>query len=80
MVDAGLYTPDYPLGHLIAFQIEDHFRRRKGPLGDEFERICRLGRLSPDAWMRQAVGAPISAEPLIAAAARAARDLDGPGR
>jgi hypothetical protein len=76
MVDAGLYTPDYPLGHLIAFQIEEHFRRRTGPMGEEFERICRLGQLSPDAWMRQAVGAPLSAEPLIAAAERAALELE----
>ena len=26
----------------------------------EFERMTRLGRLTPDAWMRQAVGAPLS--------------------
>jgi hypothetical protein len=71
MVDAGLYTPDYPLGHLIAFQVEEHFRARTGPMGDEFERICQLGSITPDAWMRAAVGAPLSAEPLIAAATRA---------
>jgi hypothetical protein len=68
MIDSGLYLPDYPLGHLIAFQVEDHFRKRKGPMGAEFERICRLGSITPDAWMRQAVGAPLSAEPLLAAA------------
>jgi hypothetical protein len=36
-------------------------------MGEEFERICRLGRLTPDAWMRQAVGAPLSATPLLTA-------------
>ena len=71
MVDSGLYTPDYPLGHLIAFQIESHFDGLKGPMGAEFERICRLGNLTPDAWMRQAVGAPVSAAPLLEATARA---------
>jgi hypothetical protein len=71
MVDAGLYTPDYPLGHLIAFQVEEHFRSRTGPMGAEFERICQLGSITPDAWMRAAVGAPLSAKPLIAAAGRA---------
>jgi hypothetical protein len=71
MVDSGLYTPDYPLGHLIAFQIEAHFRGLKGPMGAEFERICQLGNLTPDAWMRQAVGAPVSADPLLEATARA---------
>ncbi|HEY3176637.1 MAG TPA: hypothetical protein VGK94_12855 [Candidatus Polarisedimenticolia bacterium] len=70
MIDAGLYTPDYPLGHLIAFQIEDHFRKAK-PMGAEFERICKLGSITPDAWMRQGVGGPLSAEPLLAAAAAA---------
>jgi hypothetical protein len=67
MVDAGLYTPDYPLGHLIAFQVERHFATTDRPLGEEFERMTRLGRLTPDAWMRQAVGAPLSVEPLLEA-------------
>ncbi len=71
MVDAGLYTPDYPLGHLIAFQVKEHFRKRQGPMGAEFERICQQGALTPDAWMRKAVGAPLSAEPLLTAAAEA---------
>jgi hypothetical protein len=71
MVDSGLYTPDYPLGHLIAFQVVQHFRTLKGPTGAEFERICQLGNLTPDAWMRQAVGAPVSAQPLLDATAKA---------
>jgi oligoendopeptidase F len=78
MIDSGLYTPDYPLGHLIAFQVEAHFRENnKGPLGTEFERICRLGSITPDAWMRQAVGAPLSSEPLLKAAATALQALGG---
>ncbi len=64
-IDGAMYTPDYPLGHLIAFQIETHFANHSGDFGAEFERICQLGRLTPDAWMRKAVGAPISAQPLI---------------
>jgi hypothetical protein len=69
MIDAGLYLPDYPIGHLIAFQVEDHFRQQSGAMGAEFERICQLGSITPDAWMRQAVGAPLSADPLLAATA-----------
>jgi hypothetical protein len=65
MVSSGLYTPDYPIGHLIAFQIEEHFKEHKGPFGEEFERICKLGNLTPEAWMRQAVGSPLSADPLL---------------
>ncbi|MCZ6649389.1 MAG: hypothetical protein O7D35_01870 [Acidobacteria bacterium] len=71
MVDGAMYTPDYPLGHLIAFQIEEHFNAHRDRFGTEFERICRLGRLTPNAWMEQAVGAPLSAEPLLKAAAAA---------
>lgn len=71
MVDAALYTPDYPLGHLIAFQVEDYFHWKGGAMGPEFERMSKLGALTPDAWMRQAVGQPLSAKPLLDAAARA---------
>lgn len=71
MLSYPLYTPDYTLGHLIAFQVEGHFAKLSGPMGTEFERICQLGALTPDAWMRQAVGAPLSAQPLLDAAAAA---------
>jgi len=71
MIQSGLYTPDYPLGHLIAFQVEEHFRKRSGPMGSDFERICQQGSLTPDAWMRGAVGAALSAEPLLTAATAA---------
>jgi hypothetical protein len=77
MVASGLYTPDYPIGHLIAFQVEEHFRKDPGRFGAEFERICRIGNLTPDAWMRQAVGAPLSAEPLLRATAAALETLEG---
>ena len=70
-VDSGLYLPDYGLGHLIAFQVEEHFAKVKGPLGPEFERVTRIGSVTPDAWMRQAVGGPLSAQPLLDAAQRA---------
>lgn len=70
-VDSGLYLPDYALGHLIAFQVEAHFRTVKGPMGPEFERVTRIGSVTPDAWMRQAVGGPLSAQPLFDATERA---------
>lgn len=77
MVDGAMYTPDYPLGHLIAFQIEEHFDRAEAPLGVEFERVSLLGDLTPDAWMRHAVGGPLSAEPLLAATEEAVAALGG---
>ena len=40
-------------------------------MGPEFERVTRIGSVTPDAWMRQAVGASLSAQPLLDAAQRA---------
>ncbi len=71
MIVYGLYLPDYPIGHVIAFQVADALGR--GKFGEQFERIARQGRLTPDAWMRGAVGEPISTKALLAAA-RAALD------
>lgn len=65
MIGAGLYLPDYPLGHIIAFQIEQYFKDKD--LASEMERMCRLGRITPDAWMQAAIGTSISTEPLIRA-------------
>lgn len=69
MVDAALYLPDYPLGHLIAFQLERYLQGKN--LGREMERMCRAGRLTPQQWMKNAVGQEISAAPLLAAAREA---------
>ncbi len=66
MIDAGLYLPDYPIGHIIAFQVEEHMKGRN--LGTEMERMCSIGSITPDQWMQQAIGQPISSEPLIQAA------------
>jgi hypothetical protein len=58
-----LYLADYAIGYLISFQVAAALGR--GDFGAEFERMARLGRLTPDAWMRAAVGAPISARVLL---------------
>jgi hypothetical protein len=69
MISLSMYIPDYFIGHIIAFQIEDYLRGRN--LGTEMERMCRLGRLAPQIWMQGAVGSSISAQPMIRAAERA---------
>ncbi|MFH1176002.1 MAG: hypothetical protein V1750_01250 [Acidobacteriota bacterium] len=69
MVAYPLYLPDYPLGHIIAFQVAE--RLRAGDFGKELERLARQGRLTPEAWMQSAVGGPISSKPLLAAAREA---------
>ncbi len=74
IVDAMLYTPDYPIGHLIAFQLREHIEK-SGHVGEEVERIARIGRLTPDLWMIEATGQPISAQPLLEATSRAVAEL-----
>ena len=68
MVSLMMYLPDYPLGHLIAFQIEEHINRSGRPLGEEFERMAKFGSVLPDVWMEHATGKPVSAVPLLRAA------------
>jgi len=75
MINHGLYLPDYPLGHIIAFQIEEYFHDHD--LATEMERMCVQGSITPREWMRRAVGADISAEPMIKAAGRALKALKG---
>jgi hypothetical protein len=70
MVNNFLYLPNYPIGHLIAFQIEEHIEE-KGNLGAEFERMARYGSLPPDMWMKNATGAPVGAAALLQATERA---------
>lgn len=67
LIAYGLYLPDYPLGHLIQFQIEQFLDGGRA-LAPEMERMCVQGRLPPQVWMQGAVGEPLSAEPLILAA------------
>jgi len=73
MVEYPLYLPNYPLGHIIAFQVEQHMKQSN--LASEMERMCKTGSVTPDLWMRNAVGGPISTEPLLEAAEEAVRAL-----
>lgn len=73
IIDSGLYTPDYPLGHLIQFQLESYLKDKN--LAPEMERMCIQGILTPDAWIRGAVGSGISSEPLLKAAEEALKTL-----
>ena len=64
MVNNFLYLPNYPIGHLIAFQIEEQMEKA-GNIGAEFERMSKFGSLAPDLWMKNATGAPVGAEALL---------------
>jgi hypothetical protein len=76
LIDAGLYLPDYPIGHLIAHQVESHLKR-VGKFGAEFERMASYGAVTPDVWMQHATGQPVSSASLLSAAERALQRLTG---
>jgi len=63
MLMSALYLPDYPLGHVIEFQISRYLEGKN--LGREMERMCRQGRLIPQMWMERAVGSKISVRPML---------------
>ena len=84
MIAYSLYLPDYALGHIVAFQLAARLRQveqgagaRPGAVGAELERIARQGRLTPEAWMRGAVGGPVAADALLAAARQALGPVPG---
>jgi hypothetical protein len=70
MIHSFLYLPDYPVGGMIAHQIEEQIAR-SGDLGAEFERMCLAGNIAPDLWMKNATGSEVGPEALLHATARA---------
>ncbi len=66
MIAYPLYLFNYPLGHLIAFQIEEQMRKG-GKIGPEFRRMAKFGAVTPDLWMMNASGDPVSTGPLLRA-------------
>lgn len=73
MIDYPLYLPNYPMGHLIDFQIEQQVRGKN--LAAEIERMYTQGSIVPQIWMKNAVGSPISIEPLLNATEKALEEL-----
>jgi hypothetical protein len=65
MIDNPLYLSNYPVGHLIDFQIDGFIKGKK--FASEVDRMYTLGRLTPQAWMQGAVGTAISIDPMLKA-------------
>ncbi|MDR2361366.1 MAG: hypothetical protein LBD91_01395 [Prevotellaceae bacterium] len=63
MIDNPLYLANYPMGHLIEFQLEEFLHNKH--FADEITRIYRIGRLSPQWWMKHATGREVSIEPML---------------
>jgi hypothetical protein len=74
MISDQLYLPDYPIGHLIGFQVEEQIRKA-GNYGGEYERMTKFGDLAPDLWMKNATGKPVGPEALLTATQRALAGL-----
>jgi hypothetical protein len=77
MIDSMLYLPDYPIGHMIAFQVEEQMRKA-GNVAKEFERVAKQGNILPDMWMKGATGAPVGPEALLTATRRALAEFKAP--
>ncbi len=70
MIESFLYLPDYPIGHMIAHQIEEQMKTA-GAIGPEFERMATMGRITPDLWMEKATDKVVGPEALLAATEKA---------
>ena len=69
MVNTPMYLPNYPLGHIVQYQLEEHLAQCKtqADFAEEYAKIYKLGRLTPKEWMIQAVGAAPSIDPILRA-------------
>ncbi len=63
MVEVPLYLPNYAYGQIIQFQIDEYMKGKN--FSEEIDRIYSQGRLTPQHWMNRAVGAKLSAQPII---------------
>jgi len=74
MVARNLYLPDYPIGALIAIQLEEQMSKA-GDLASEFTRMSAYGRVVPDLWMKNATGSPVTPEALLGATGQALEQI-----
>jgi hypothetical protein len=69
MISYPMYLPNYAVGALIQFQVEQYLKEKD--FATEIERMYSIGRIIPEEWMKQAVGSGLSPEPMLKAAAEA---------
>lgn len=65
MIDNPLYLSNYPVGHLIDFQVSGYLKGK--PFAQEVDRMYTQGRLVPQLWMQGAVGSGIAIDPMLKA-------------
>jgi hypothetical protein len=74
IIHSFLYLPDYPIGSMIQYQIEEHIKE-SGRVGREVERMTTIGNVTPNLWMKQATGDKVGADALVDAAEHALKVL-----
>jgi hypothetical protein len=67
-ISGALYLHSYPLGNIVLMQLEEYLEGRDFA---EMIRMCTIGKLTPDLWMIEATGKPLSSEPLLNAMRKA---------
>ncbi|PLX19666.1 MAG: hypothetical protein C0599_10460, partial [Salinivirgaceae bacterium] len=63
MIASPLYLSAYSFGQIIEFQLEEYVADKD--FAEEVQRIFKQGRLTPNQWMMEAVGAPLSVQPIL---------------
>lgn len=74
MISNPLYLTNYAVGNLIEYQIEEHLK--DADFGPEVIRMFKLGRLTPNQWMREAVGTTISIDPILKSTSKALLSIE----
>ena len=69
MIDYPLYMSAYPVGHIIELQLDHSFKGKN--FAAELNRCILAGKITPEFWMRNAVGSKVSVQATIDAAEEA---------
>lgn len=63
MINTPLYLANYPLGHIIEYQLEKFYKGKDW--AKEVMRIYSIGSVAPQKWMMEATGEKISTKPML---------------
>ena len=63
MINTPLYLANYPLGHIIEYQLEKFYQGKEW--AKEVMRIYSIGSVAPQRWMIEATGEKISTKPML---------------
>ncbi len=69
-----LHIIDYPLGRIINYQLTGYMKERNAAI--EIERICSIGRLTPEIWLQKAIGSDLSVDGLLQDVSKAAANIN----